>query len=253
MRNRFRKRLQSGELLVGTMVTLGLPEVTEILAASGFDWLFFDAEHAPLDALQMQRMLQGAGPDMPCLVRLAAGNELLIKKALDIGAAGIIAPMVNSAEEAEQVVRWSKYSPLGTRGVGLGRAHGYGLSFQEYIDQANENVAVVVQAEHIKAVENIETIVKVNGVDAVLIGPYDLSASLGLLGQVEHPEVVSAIDHVTRVCHTAGIPLGYFGVSANAVKPYIERGYTLIIAGVDTLMMGQAARRLLEKIKENEP
>ncbi|MCP4543162.1 MAG: 2,4-dihydroxyhept-2-ene-1,7-dioic acid aldolase [Chloroflexi bacterium] len=247
MEHQFRQRLRSGELLVGTMVTLGYPEVAEILTTVGFDWLFLDAEHGPFEAPMMQRFLPGAG--MPCLVRLSASEQVPIKKALDVGAAGIIAPMVNSAEQAERVVRLSKYAPLGTRGVGLGRAHGYGLRFQEYVQSANEDVAVVIQAEHIEAVENIEAIVQVPGIDAVLIGPYDLSASLGRLGEVNHPEVVSAVDCVTQACQGAGVPLGVFGMSAQAVKPYIERGYTLIVAGVDSMLLGQAARRLLAQVK----
>ena len=249
MSRRFRERLRAGELLVGPMVTLGSPEVAEILAAAGFDWLFLDAEHAPFDALGLQRVLQGAGTEMPCLIRLAASDEVPVKKALDIGAAGIIAPMINSAEEAEQIVRWAKYAPEGSRGVGLGRAHGYGMTFQDYITQANEETTVVVQAEHIQAVENIEAIVQVTGVDAVLIGPYDLSASLGRLGDVEHPEVVAAIDRVTAACQAAGVALGVFGVTAEAVIPYVKRGYTLIVAGVDTLMLGTAAKQMLAQVK----
>lgn len=247
MEHQFRQRLRSGELLVGTLVTLGYLEVAEILTTVGFDWLFLDAEHGPFEAPTLQRFLQGAG--MPCLVRLSASEEVPIKKALDIGAAGIIAPMVNSAEQAERVVRLSKYAPLGTRGVGLGRAHSYGLRFQEYVQRANEDVAVVIQAEHIEAVENIETIVQVPGIDAVFIGPYDLSASLGRLGEVDHPEVVSAVDRVTQVCQEAGVPLGIFGMSAQAVRPYIEQGYTLIVAGADAMLLGQAAQRLLAQIK----
>jgi 2-dehydro-3-deoxyglucarate aldolase len=249
MIHRFRQRLLAGERLVGPMVTLGAPEVAEILTKVEFDWLFLDAEHAPLDALSLQRMMQAAG-NTPCLVRLSAGQEVAIKKALDVGAAGIIAPMVNTHQHAQRVVSWCRYSPQGTRGVGLSRAHGYGLTFNEYIETANESVAVVVQAEHIQAVENIEAIVQVEGVDGVLIGPYDLSASLGLLGQVEHPEVVAAIDRVTAVCQQAGMPLGVFGVSATAVQPYIGKGYTLITAGVDTLFLSSAASRLLKQVRE---
>jgi 2-dehydro-3-deoxyglucarate aldolase len=249
MQHQFRKRLRSGDLLIGTMVTLGSPEVAEILAGVGFDWLFLDAEHSPFEAAGIQRVLQGAGSEMPCLVRLSAAEEVPIKKALDVGAAGIIAPKVNSAEEAESVVRLAKYAPLGTRGVGLGRAQGYGLRFQEYVDRANADVAVVIQAEHVQAVENIEAIVQVAGIDAVLVGPYDLSASLGRLGEVGHPEVVSAIERVTQVCQAAGIPLGAFGVSAEAVKPYVERGYTLIVVGVDTMMLGEAARHMLARVQ----
>jgi 2-dehydro-3-deoxyglucarate aldolase len=248
MNQSFRQRLEARELLVGTMVTLGAPEVAEIMADAGFDWLFLDAEHSALDTLELQRLLQGAGLT-PGVVRVATSAEVPIKKALDIGAAGIIAPMVNSAEQAAQVVRWAKYAPLGTRGVGIGRAHGYGAKFQEYVQQANEQVAVIVQAEHIDAVNNMETIAQVAGVDAVLVGPYDLSASLGRLGEVRHPEVVAAIEHVTQVCQAMQLPLGIFGLSAEAVKPYIERGYTLIAVGVDVVLMGEAAKQLLGRVK----
>ncbi len=249
MAHQFRKRLKSGDLLIGPMVTLSIPEVGEILAGTGFDWFFVDAEHSPAGAPQLQRILQGAGPAMACLVRLAVADELAIKKALDIGAAGIIAPMVNTAEQAENVVRWAKYAPQGTRGVGLGRAHGYGLNFAGYVETANEETAVVVQAEHIQAVENIEAIVQVKGIDAVFIGPYDLSASLGRPGEVEHPEVIAAVDRVTEVCQKAGMPLGVFGVSAEAVNPYIKKGYTLVVAGVDTMLLGNAAKQLLKQVK----
>jgi 2-dehydro-3-deoxyglucarate aldolase len=248
MSHSFRERLKARELLVGTMVTLGSPEVAEIMADADFDWLFLDAEHSALGTLDLQRLLQGAG-STPGVVRVASSAEVPIKKALDIGAAGIIAPLVNSAEQAAQVVRWAKYAPLGTRGVGIGRAHGYGAKFQEYVQQANEHVAVIVQTEHIDAVNNIEAIVQVAGVDAVFVGPYDLSASLGHLGEVRHPEVVAAIEHVTQVCQSAQLPLGIFGLSAEAVKPYIERGYTLITVGVDTVLMGNAARQLLEQVR----
>jgi 2-dehydro-3-deoxyglucarate aldolase len=248
MKQSFRQRLKARELLVGTLISLGSPEVAEIMVDAGFDWLFLDAEHSALDTLELQRLLQGAG-STPGVVRVASSAEVPIKKALDIGAAGIIAPMVNSAEQAEQVVRWAKYAPLGTRGVGIGRAHGYGAKFQEYVQQANEQIAVIVQAEHIDAVNSIETIAQVAGVDAVLVGPYDLSASLGRLGEVRHPEVMDAIEHVTRVCRAAQLPLGIFGLSAEAVRPYIERGYTLITVGVDVVLMGDAAKQLLGRVR----
>ena len=240
----------NGELLVGTVVALSCPEVAEVLAGAGFDWLFIDAEHSPLEARDIQALLQGAGPHTPCVVRLSSGDQVPIKKALDIGAAGIIAPQVNSAEQAQAVVRFSKYPPQGARGVGIGRAHGYGLSFQEYVDTANESIAVIVQAEHADAVENIEAIVSVPGIDGVLVGPYDLSASLGRLGQVDHPDVTGAIEHVTRACREAGVRLGIFGASPDAVKPYIEQGYTLIAVGGDVTMLGQAARSVLAELQQ---
>jgi len=249
MKHAFRRRLHAGERLLGTLVSLPSPETAEILAGLGFDWLFLDAEHAPLSAHHLQRILQGAGPTLPCLVRLPGRDEVFIKKALDIGAAGIIAPMVNTAAQAERVVRLSKYAPEGVRGVGVGRAHGYGLAFREYIETANEKVTVVVQAEHTEAVENMAAIVRVPGIDAVLVGPYDLSASLGRPGDVGHPQVTAAIDHITDVCREAGVPLGIFGMDADAVRPFVQKGYTLIVAGIDTVLIGRAAESLLERLR----
>lgn len=249
MNHQFRRRLHSGELLVGTMVTQGSADIAELLASAGFDWLFVDAEHSPMTAGDIQRVLQGAGQAMPCLVRVAASEETSIKRALDVGAAGIIVPMVNSAEQAAQVVRWAKYPPQGSRGVGVGRAHGYGLKFKEYLDKANEETAVVIQAEHVAAVENIEKIVQVEGIDAVFIGPYDLSASLGKLGELDHPQILAAIEQVTQVCRQANIPLGCFGLAAEAVQPYMERGYKLIAVGIDTMILGFAAKELLSQIR----
>lgn len=245
----FRARLKRGDKLLGTMVTLASPAAAEILSQIGFDWLFVDGEHGPLDTGDLLGILQAADSRTPCVVRVPAGDEVAIKKVLDLGASGVIVPQVNTAQQAADVVRFSRYAPLGARGVGLARAHGYGMRFQEYVEAANEQVAVVVQAEHALAAENIEDIVKVPGIDSVLLGPYDLSASLGHTGKLDHPSVVAAIDHITRTCQAAKIPLGYFGVSAAAVKPFIARGYTLIVAGVDTLMLAGGAKRLLSDLQ----
>ena len=166
-----------------------------------------------------------------------------------LGAAGIIAPQVNTVEQAQDMVRFARYSPQGTRGVGLGRAHGYGMHFAEYLETANDHVAVLVQAEHIEAVENIESIVRVEGIDGIMLGPYDLSASLGKMGQLDDPAVVGAIERGSQACQSTGMPIGYFGVSADAVRPYIQKGYNMILAGVDTLHLGNAARNLLNELK----
>lgn len=249
MSGNFRSRLANGETLIGTMVTLPTPAVAEILADVGFDWLFIDGEHGPLETSDILAILQAVGDRIVCVVRVPAAEEVPIKKVLDLGAAGIIAPQVNTADQAADVVRYARYAPAGARGVGLARAHGYGMRFAEYLESANEQVAVIVQAEHAQAVENIESIVKVAGIDAVLLGPYDLSASLGKMGQIDDPAVTDAIDHVTETCRAAGMPLGYFGVTADAVRPYVDRGYTLIVVGVDTLLLGGAAKNLLSELR----
>ena len=249
MEHQLRARLLAGELLVGPVVTLPAPEVAEILSGLGFDWLFVDCEHAPLAIRDAQALIQAAGPACPCLVRVPAGEEVWIKKALDIGTAGVIVPQVHSAAIAERVVRLCKYPPLGTRGVGVARAQGYGQRFDQYVASANEEIAVVIQAESAQAVRNIQSIVQVPGVDAVLIGPYDLSTSLGKAGQLDDPAVREAITQITTVCQQAGMRMGVFGASATAVQPFIERGFTLITVGLDTLFLAQAAGEALAALR----
>jgi 2-dehydro-3-deoxyglucarate aldolase/4-hydroxy-2-oxoheptanedioate aldolase len=241
MNHSFRSRLGAGELLVGTIVTLAAPEVAEILAGAGFDWLFIDGEHGPLDARDAQALLQAADGRCPSLIRVPVGEEVWIKKALDVGAAGVIAPQVQSAEDAERIVRLCKYPPEGSRGVGVARAHGYGRRFREYVDRANEEVAVVLQAEHVAAVRNIRSIVSVPGIDAILLGPYDLSASLGKPGQVSDPEVQQAIATIRESCLKAGVKLGAFAADARTARSFVEQGFTLIAVGIDSLFLMSAA------------
>lgn len=226
------------------MVTINAPEVTEILSNCGFDWLFIDGEHGAIDADDIRTILLAAGHRIDCLVRVPALDETPIKKALDLGAAGIIVPQINNAEQAAEVVDYCRYPPEGSRGTGLARAHGYGSKFEEYTSTANEKILVVVQAEHRDAVENIESIVSVPGIDVVFIGPYDLSASYGKSGQVNAPEVLSAIDRIESVCTAADMPLGIFGVTADSVESYVKRGYQLITAGVDSLLISKGAKEI---------
>jgi 2-dehydro-3-deoxyglucarate aldolase len=245
----FRSRLRSGETLFAPLLSLNSPAVAELMAEAGFDWLFIDAEHSTLDTSQMQSLLQAAAP-MPCVIRLASGDDVSIKKALDIGAAGIIVPQVNSADHARSIVQSAKYAPAGQRGLGIGRANRYGLKVREYMQTANEDTAVIVQAEHRDAVTNIEAIVQVEGVDGVFIGPYDLSASLGLPGAVTHPDVRAAIERVRTACQAAGVPIGIFGFTADAVRPYMDNGFTMIVAGVDTVLLGNAATALVALLRD---
>jgi 2-dehydro-3-deoxyglucarate aldolase len=247
----FRARLKRGDRLLGTMVTLPSAATAEIIAGLGFDWLFVDGEHGPLETADLAAILQVAGQRTACIVRVPEAAEVPIKKVLDLGADGIIVPQVNTAEQAASVVRFARYAPEGARGVGLARAHGYGQRFGEYLAAANREVAVIVQAEHALAVENIDAIVRVPGIDAVLLGPYDLSASLGKMGRIDDPVVVDAIRRVTDACQAASMPLGYFGVTAAAVRPYLAQGYTLIVAGVDTLFLGNGAKALLAELRSS--
>ncbi len=248
----FRTRLKRGDQLLGTMVTLPSAACAEILTDAGFDWLFLDAEHGPLETRDILAILQAVGHRIPCIVRVPSGDEASIKRVLDMGAGGIIVPQVNTAAQAADVVRFARYSPEGSRGVGLARAHGYGFRFAEYVAAANQQTTVIVQAEHRTAVDNIDAITAVAGIDAVLLGPYDLSASYGLMGQIDAPEVLAGIRTVVTTCRAAGIPVGYFGVSADAVRPWITQGCSLIVAGVDVLFLGAGARRMLHDLRPPE-
>ncbi|MBN1196952.1 MAG: 2,4-dihydroxyhept-2-ene-1,7-dioic acid aldolase [Candidatus Aminicenantes bacterium] len=250
MHTTFRQRLQKGELLCGIFVTLGIPECGEILAASGFDWICIDTEHAPLSPIHVQRILQGTAGRCTSLVRIASASEVAVKQALDTGASGIIVPLVNSPEDARRVVNWARYAPEGSRGVGLARAHGYGKNFTKYMQRANLETVVVVQAEQREAVERIKEIADVPGLDAVFIGPYDLSASLGYPGEVDHPEVTRAIKRIFAACRDAGKATGVFGINASAVRPFIQQGFTLVAAGVDAMVMGTAAANLCAEMKQ---
>ncbi|MBI4693668.1 MAG: 2,4-dihydroxyhept-2-ene-1,7-dioic acid aldolase [Gammaproteobacteria bacterium] len=248
MSDSFRTRLRRGDLLVGTIVGLDAPEVIEILVGAGFDWLFLDAEHAPASPQNLQRLIIAAG-STPCLVRLPTQDEIWVKRALDSGAAGIIVPQVNTAAQAANIVRYAKYPPEGARGIGIARALGYGYEVADYIGRANAETVVMVQAEHLEAVRNIEAIAAVPGIDGFFVGPYDLSASMGKTGQVADPEVVAAIDTVSRAGKARSLSLGIFGVSPESVAPRIAAGYTLVACGVDTMLLGNGARAVAQALK----
>jgi 2-keto-3-deoxy-L-rhamnonate aldolase RhmA len=253
MKHPFRKQMLQGELLIGTIVSLPCPQIAELFARSGFDWLFVDGEHGPLSLSDTQLLLQAAQPHCPCVVRVAANDEVHIKQALDLGADGIIAPLVNDADTAARVVALAKYPPLGKRSVGIARAQGYGSTFAAYVAQANEAVAVIVQMEHIDAAANIDSILNVTGIDGVFIGPYDLSASMGKPGDIHDEEVQQQIEAVRQACLKQRMPLGIFGVDAAALQAFVSKGYTLIAAGMDTLLLGQSARNMLAELKPGTP
>ena len=248
MANSFRQRLLANETLIGTLIATPSTETVESLASLGFDWLFIDAEHGAFGPEQVAAMLQAAH-DCPCLVRIPGPDEAWIKKILDAGANGIIVPQINSLEEARAIINFAKYPPVGKRGVGLGRAHGYGKDFASYLESANDTTVVVLQAETQAVLECIEEIASLDSVDAILIGPYDLSASLGHTGDTTHPVVQNAIQQVQQACNKQSTQLGIFGVSAEHVAPYKAMGFTLLTVGVDTIFLQSAASNELEALR----
>jgi 2-dehydro-3-deoxyglucarate aldolase/4-hydroxy-2-oxoheptanedioate aldolase len=242
-------RLEGGEPLIGSLVTVPSPDVAEIMARIGFDYLWIETEHAPMGFVHAQTLIQAVGGRCPCLVRIPDKREVWVKKALDIGCDGIVVPQIRSAAEVQQIVQWSLYPPDGQRSVGVSRAHGYGMTFREYVTTVNDELVIVIQAEHVEAVEHIESIAAVPGVDAVLIGPFDLSGSLGVLGQTRHPQVLEAIERVRLGCQAAGVPLGIFASDVSMATEYIEKGFSLIALSMDVFFLWQSAQTALEEVR----
>ena len=250
MKAPFRKRLRNKERLLGTLVTLPVPEVVELAVGAGFDWLFIDMEHGALDVRSVQQLLQTASDKIECVIRCPGNEEVWIKKCLDLGAAGVIVPQVKNAAEAEQAVQFSKYPPVGSRSVGVARAQGFGLRFQEYVTTANEDVALIIQVEHIDAVENIDEITNVSEIDCVFVGPYDLSGSIGKIGEVTSPEVLRAICRIRESCQQKGLPLGIFAATADGIQSYMREGYSLLTVGIDSTLLGKSYHNLVETLRK---
>jgi len=162
----------------------------------------------------------------------------------DAGADGVIIPHVNTADEVCDIVRTCLYPPDGSRSVGLSRAQKYGLQFEEYMEDANQTIVIIPQIEHIDGVQNIEEIVKVSGIAAIFIGPYDLSGSLGKLGEINDPQVQKNIAKIKDACTEVDLPVGIFSMDSETASSYVELGFTLITVGMDILFIGESAKRL---------
>jgi 2-keto-3-deoxy-L-rhamnonate aldolase RhmA len=253
MKTSFRDRLLRGDRLIGTLLSLPSPELAEIASAAGFDWLFLDMEHGALEARDVLSMVQAVREPCAPLVRIPENREMWVKKALDTGAAGIIVPHVNHAEDAAQAVHWAKYPPEGGRSVGFSRANGYGARFQENVETANQETVVVAQVEHIEGVAAIEAILGVAGVDAVFIGPYDLSASMGKPGRIQDPDVQEAVRTIKEACARRSVPAGIFTVNTPGAVKALAEGYTLVCSGIDIGLFSQAAAEIVRGLRPRTP
>ena len=243
----FADRLKRREPLVGTLLSLPSPEIAEICADAGFDWLFIDLEHGLLDFAAAQRIIQAAG-SCPCIVRVPMTEPIWVAKALDTGAAGVIFPHVNTAAEAQLAIRAGKYPPAGTRSLGVARAQGHGTRVQDSVDHDNAANVLIPQAEHIDAARNITAILAAPGVDAVFIGPFDLSASLGKPGQIGDPDVQAAVRTIRDACAAARIASGIFVVDAGSARQAISEGYSLVCVATETLLLSRAASEVVRQV-----
>lgn len=244
----FVDKLKQPNPAIGTMLTFYAPEVAEVLSLCGFDWFFIDMEHGSFSVESAQHTIQALRGNCSALVRAPENSPVWIKRVLDIGSDGIIVPQVNSAEEARRAVAAARYPPLGERPVGIGRAHGYGLSFGEYVATANERVALIVQIEHIEAVNQLDEMLTLKGIDGFLIGPYDLSGSMNRLGQVKSEPVQTEIRRIKSKCLGAAMPFGIFVLDPSDAQREIEDGCGFIAVGTDASLLTRSAKNALSMI-----
>lgn len=231
---------------IGTLLTLDNPAIVEIARLAGFDWLWIDAEHGQFNdqTAALACAINSGGP--PAFVRLPDHSPTTIKRFLEIGCDGIILPLVSSAADVDVIARAALYPPRGQRSIGIARAHGYGATFAEYLRQ--KSYAILVQIETAAGVANASAIVGHEAVDAVIIGPYDLSASLGMPGEIAAPPVAEAIASVHQHCRQAGKPCGIFAANAENARIYAAAGFDLIVAGIDSTILLNALTALRRDI-----
>ncbi|MBF0533141.1 MAG: 2,4-dihydroxyhept-2-ene-1,7-dioic acid aldolase [Candidatus Omnitrophica bacterium] len=246
-----KRKLAKNQVSLGAWITIGHPAVAEIMAQSGFDWLAIDMEHAAITLAQAQTLIQvielsGGTP----LVRVGENDPRLIKQVLDAGAHGVIVPMVNTAAEASRAVDAVYYPPQGKRGVGLARAQKYGLGFEAYKKWLPREAILVAQIEHCAAVENLEDILAVKGIDATLIGPYDLSASMGYPGEFERPAVKAMIQQYIQTCRRLKKTAGFHSVPPDPLlaQRKIKEGFAFLGFSLDELFLAQSLKDALQKL-----
>lgn len=249
--NTFKQRLLAGEPQIGLWLGLADPYCAELAANAGFDWLLIDGEHAPNDLRSLLGQLQAVAPypSQP-IIRPVLGDTALIKQLLDIGAQTLLVPMVDSAEQASELVRAMRYPPLGVRGVGsaLARASRWN-NIPGYLGQADEQMCLLVQIENLEGLANLDAIAAVEGVHGVFIGPADLSAAMGHRGNPGHPEVQAAIEDAIARIQRAGKAAGILSADEKLARRYLELGAKFVAVGVDTSLLMRSLRELAGRFK----
>lgn len=244
--NRVLEKIRSGKHSLGGWVMTNSVTSAEIMSQAGFDWVCIDAEHSSVSKETSTDMLRaielhGAEP----FVRISLNDEVEIKKYLDMGAKGIIVPMIKSYSEVTSAISYIKYPPAGNRSYALSRCTKYGENSEEYFRESNNNIFITIMIEHVNTIKDIDKIFSHKDLDAILIGPYDLSGSMGIPGNFDHPEFTKILDHIYKKAREYSLPIGIHEVHPTKIKikQLIEKGYKLIACGIDTLF-------ILEKSKE---
>lgn len=251
IKNRLKRLIASGQPAIGSWITLPDLYAVEIMANQGFDWLLIDMEHGGLDSSDLRNILIAMeGSTTIPIVRLAGGLPIYFKTALDLGAQGVIVPMVHTGEEAARAVDYSRYPPLGSRGYGPLRASRYYTLFDEYVHEANDEVLLVAQIESARAVENFESILSTPGIDGIFIGTADLAGSMGMQGKSNHPDVKKVVSDIGRIARDRGMPFGLPVWSPEEFLEHAKNGATLMTLGGDLNFLVERARAELKKSQE---
>ncbi len=246
-------RLLERKNVFGAWTSLAHPSITEIFVRSGVDFVGIDIEHSTISQEQSQRIIAAChAAGCKCLPRIASHNMEMIKRLLDSGADGIIVPMVQTLEEVNRLVSWVKYPPRGQRSFGIARGQGYGFDFEEYTSNWNEKSILVVQIESVEGVKNIDSIIAVPDVDGAMIGPYDLSGSLGIPGQLEHPDVIEASRKVIKACVRAEKACGtqIIEPDQNRINKALEEGFSFVVLASDIFVLWKWSASMQDLLKE---
>ena len=249
-----KSKLKNNQLTIGSWITIGCPGIIEIMASAGFEWLVIDLEHTAINLETVQILISTIQYyNIKAFVRVSKNEEVIIKRVLDIGADGIIVPMITSKEDAQKAINFTYYPPLGKRGVGLYRAQNYGTGFEKYKKWLKNKVVIIAQIEHIDAVKNIDDILSFNEIDGIIIGPYDLSASMGFPGEYHRKDVKDAIEKVKLSCKKHNKPFGFHVIESNPEKVIekIKEGATFLAYSLDFFFLGDKAREGMKIVIDN--
>lgn len=252
MNNSMQKKLREGKNVVGPFIKIASPEVIEIMGRAGFDYVILDCEHGPLDPLQSQDMVRAAEVvGISTVIRVGTNDPVMISRALDIGADAVQIPQIGSKEDAENAVKAAKFAPQGQRGVCAGvRAAQYShLNKHDYFKKANEETMIIIHIEGEQAVNNIDEILSVDGIDVVFLGPYDLSQSLGISGQVDNPKLLEMMESITKKAKDKGKIVGVYVDNEETAKKWMDLGVQYISFKADTSIIYEACKGRVEKLK----
>ncbi|MDL5363252.1 HpcH/HpaI aldolase/citrate lyase family protein [Halalkalicoccus sp. NIPERK01] len=249
MTDRTKEAIESGAHPIGTWISIGHPTVAEVNARLGLDFLVIDIEHTTINletVEDMARAVDAAPGETDTVVRVPWNDPVRIKRVIDIGVAGIMVPMIGSAKEARDLVNALRYPPEGIRGIAGSRATGYGRNMEEYVTTANGSILTIAQIETEDGLDNVAEIANVDGIDALFVGPADLSGTLGMFAEWEREEFRDAVEHVIETGHEAGVPVGTLTVDLNDIESTVRDGFDFLIAGKDTTQMMESTERAIE-------